>query len=190
MILSADAIRQAIVDSHLLVKPEYISLAAWESRCKFIEGCSFDLTLGRVFEPQEEEDVYLTTTERKLPNQREIQPYAKVRNEYGWNLTPGYYTAQTGEEVNLPFDIMGFLFPRASTFRPGVIPHVTTIKPGYSGALTFGLTVHTKFPISIGARLITLTFMLVNADSPKEVDAYGGIWSGKKVTTYGTERAF
>lgn len=194
MILTSDVIRQGINKNALISKPTYISYPDWEERCQFIEGCSFDLTIGRLFQPDPVVDTcFISETERKLPAQVELPPYHLVREGvYGWKLevSQGYYVAQTGESINLPPSVMGLLFPRASLFRPGVIPHVTTIKPGYSGALTFGLSVYSNFSVSLGARLITLVLVSIELASGAEVDAYEGIWSGNKVTTQGVERAF
>lgn len=194
MILTSDVIRQGIKENVLISRPPYISCPDWEERCQFIEGCSFDLTVGRLFQPDlTDTSCFISELERKLPAQTEIPPYHQVRaGVYGWSLeaSQGYYVAQTGEAVNLPQNVMGLLFPRASLFRPGIIPHVTTIKPGYSGALTFGLSVHSNFSISLGARLITLVMVMINVSDNVEVDAYSGIWSGNKVTTQGVERAF
>lgn len=207
MICSA-LIKELIKRKNLVTFPENSLNITLESRLdEGIEGSVWDLTVSEIHVPIESyrQCPHISRSSRCLPEYRKL-----FMDNDTWILTPGHYLIKSLETINMPIEMSGLVIPRTSVFRAGLIPTGTRISPGYSGNIVTGLYIPHETPIfSIerGARLMSVSFdtiILPNrvydwfleryALSPDEtaqaVGKYDGIWSGGKVTTDATERAF
>lgn len=110
-------------------------------------------------------------------------------NDLIYHLFPTYYLLQSAEVFSLPSHIGGIVLPRSSFFNAECVVCGTRIAPGFSGQLRVGLYVCGRLGLDLqmGARFATVMFYRFTDGN---TDAYQGIWSGNKITTDGTERAY
>jgi deoxycytidine triphosphate deaminase len=97
-----------------------------------------------------------------------------------------YYVFTTIEEVDLPNDIVGFVQPRSTLFRSGVVMSAGVVSPGYNGSLTFGVSVMNPsgFAIELGSRVAHINFHYVDGSTAR----YRGQWQGGRIATDSEER--
>jgi dCTP deaminase len=89
----------------------------------------------------------------------------------------------TFEKVNLPEDILGFLYLRSSYARRGLLPWSQGIvEPGYRGALTIVIHNHSKnyLPIVGGQRI---THLMFSTAAEKTEQPYRDIYQGSATAT-------
>lgn len=101
-------------------------------------------------------------------------------SETNYILKPGhYYLFKTIETVNMPEDLVAFMFNRSSLFRCGASLRTAVIDPGYRGALTVGIKNESDHPIELekGARLLQIVFAKVDG----KTQSYDGRYQGGKV---------
>lgn len=145
------------------------------------EGVGFDLRLSGVYTIKGNGSLLVDT--RQTPKATPLDPDL----EGVFTLEPKrWYLATTIEEMNLPANMAGVIFPRSTLFRSGVELHTSITPPGYEGPLTFGLSVsHPEgFRIALGARFCHLVLMQVRQGSTK----YRGQWNQGRVDSPNEER--
>ncbi len=133
-----------------------------------VQGAGVDLRVDKVLEPKGK--AKLKISERWLPEVLET----------GFVLEPGrYYLMVTMEKVNMPEDLVAFMFNRSSLFRCGASLRTAVIDPGYHGELTVGVKNESGCEIELerGARVLQLVFAVVKGGSKK----YDGRYQGGKV---------
>ncbi|MBU1352790.1 MAG: deoxycytidine deaminase [Gammaproteobacteria bacterium] len=145
------------------------------------EGVGFDLRLSSLHTIQGQGSLLIET--RKTPKAEKLEPDA----EGIFTLTPNnWYLATTIEEMRLPSNLAGIVFPRSTLFRSGVELHTSITPAGYEGPLTFGLSVHNPagFRIASGARFCHLVLMQVKKGATK----YRGQWNQGRIDSPDEER--
>ena len=122
-------------------------------------------------------------TRRTAPTQLYTTGYKELD---GWDdgnfyLEPGeYYLITTIEEVVVPTDALGLIWPRTTLMRSGVTLETGVVNPGYEGPLTMGIMNHgpTWFRLEPGARFCHILFFPVDG----EAATYRGQWQGGRVS--------
>lgn len=195
--ITAGDIERLVWNNNLVQKPEYFTESEWKERLTNIEGSQFDLTIDKLYAQSPSSSPHLGRYSRNTGALVEVDLISLTSiNEEGWILYPEtHYIGLTGETVNFPNNLRGILNGRSSDYVIGIYPGVTNISPGYSGKLKFGMYVGTRTKLGKGARVITMTIQpivnyidIVSAVRDEDVQPYGGIWGGSKVTTDNTER--
>ncbi|KKQ43199.1 MAG: Deoxycytidine deaminase [Microgenomates group bacterium GW2011_GWC1_37_8] len=141
------------------------------------EGTGFDLRLGEIYEIKG--NGFLGIEERKTPNTEVLATYIKGKNRT-FSFKPGsYYLVKTIESVNLPESIGGYLFPRSTIFRSGLLQGLSQIAPGYSGQLVTSIANvgPCEVEIELGARFMHIQFEYVEGGG----SSYRGQWQGGRV---------
>lgn len=195
--ITAADIERLIWNNNLVERPEYFTEEEWSERVKDIEGSQFDLTIEKLYAQSPTSTPHLGRRSRDTGRLVEVDLLSLTSiDEEGWILYPdSHYIGLTGEVVNFPINLRGSLAGRSSDYVIGIYPGVTNISPGYSGKLKFGLYVGTRTKLGKGARIITMTVEpivnlidIISAAKGSDIQPYGGIWGGSKVTTDNTER--
>ncbi|WP_456475244.1 dCTP deaminase [Candidatus Pyrohabitans sp.] len=136
-----------------------------------IQGAGVDLRIDKLYDITSPAALY--KEERTLPELREIEGERYV-------LKPGkYYLCTTLERVNMPKDLVAFMFQRSTLFRCGVSLRTAVIDPGYRGVLTVGIKNEGGFEFTLerGSRIAQVVFARVEGDAV----AYEGRYQGGKV---------
>ncbi len=148
------------------------------------EGAGFDLRLAEVYSISG--DAFLGEEERKTPDITLVEKYEEGKKK-SITIKPGdFYLTKTIEDVNMPDYLTGFLTPRSTTFRSGLIMRTGNIPPGYCGGLTFGLYNAGPVPVTIelGARFVHVQFSEVMGKG----NMYRGQWQGGRVAATKKEK--
>lgn len=158
MFLGHDAIierirKQGLLENHL---PENI------------QGAGVDLRIGRLFEIKS--SAFLGAEKRSLPDLSDSEFVLKPNK---------YYLFVTMEKVNMPLDLVAFMFNRSSLFRCGASLRTAVIDPGYRGELTVGIKNEGEHEIVLerGARVLQLVFAEVKGGTK----GYNGRYQGGRV---------
>jgi dCTP deaminase/dUTP pyrophosphatase len=133
-----------------------------------IQGSGIDLRIERLVKLKN--SGFIGKNERRLP---EIQ-------EVNFTLKPHqYYLLVTMERVNMPKDLVAFMFNRSSLFRCGASLRTAVIDPGYQGELTVGIKNEGDHEIILekGARVLQLVFAAIRGGTRR----YNGRYQGGKV---------
>ncbi|RLF57562.1 MAG: dCTP deaminase [Thermoplasmata archaeon] len=90
-----------------------------------------------------------------------------------------YYLCITKEKVNMPNDLVAFIFPRSTLFRCGVSLKTAVVDPGYKGRLTMGIKNESKYEFKLEryARIAQIVFCEVKG----ETSAYSGRYQGGRI---------
>jgi dUTP pyrophosphatase len=90
-----------------------------------------------------------------------------------------YYLCTTKEKVNMPKDLVAFIFPRSTLFRSGVSLRTAVVDPGYKGRLTIGIKNETsrRFVLEKNARIAQIVFSRIHG----KATSYEGKYQGGKV---------
>ena len=136
-----------------------------------IQGAGVDLRIDKLYDITSPAALYKEG--RTLPELREIEGEHYV-------LKPGkYHLCTTLERVNMPKDLVAFMFQRSTLFRCGIALRTAVIDPGYSGVLTVGIKNEGNFEFTLerGARIAQVVFARVKGDAI----AYEGRYQGGRV---------
>jgi len=122
----------------------------------------FDVTVGRLFEFDEQGSLDFSNSEREVPDGKEIYTQKQSPEEkYGWwKLEPGAYKIKTNERFNIPHNLMGLAFPRSSLLRMGAFTQTAFWEAGFQGKAEFLLKVENPKGIKIkeNARITQVAF--------------------------------
>ena len=141
------------------------------------EGAGFDLRLGEIYKLKG--NGFLGIEERKTPDTELVASFKEGRKS-SFVIKPGdYLLVKTIENVNLPKEIGGFLFPRSTMFRSGLLQGLTQIASGYSGPLVTSVfnAGQCQVEIELGSRFMHVQFEYVEGGGR----AYRGQWQGGRV---------
>ena len=139
----------------------------------------FDMTVGKLFEFDEQGSLDFSNSERKIPEGRQV--YAQKQSpppgagggnssspkensseqKYGWwELKPGAYKIKTNERFNIPHDLMGMAYPRSSLLRMGAFTQTAFWEAGFQGKAEFLLKVENPEGVKIkeNARVTQIAF--------------------------------
>ncbi len=145
------------------------------------EGVGFDLRLDGVLQTEGKGALRCDTRQTSGAKALEGSPDGTYMLEHG-----EWYLVTTMETMNLPLNMAGLVFPRSTLFRSGVALHTSVVPPGYSGPLTFGLSVAMKdgFLIERAARFCHLVLFAVGKGATK----YRGQWNFGRIVAETPER--
>ncbi len=133
-----------------------------------VQGSGIDLRIDRLLEL--DGGAYFGKKELRLP----------TVSKRDFILDPdGYYLMVTMERVNMPPDLVAFMFNRSSLFRSGVSLRTAVIDPGYRGELTVGIKNEGRYGVELekGARVLQLVFSRVSGPTK----GYRGRYQGGRV---------
>lgn len=175
--------------------PEEYRLA-WQTRCNWIEGCLFDLTLDKLLWPRGNGEIpHIGDQNRNLPEwQGKSSSDYKL---YAWDNAR--HLVHTQETINMPKWISGYIWQRYSFIAAGAHEPCTRVAPGFSGQIKHGLDAAYGLSLERGTRTVGIEFQAYYVpdvyrnihDYVDEIDVYSGIWGGSKTDTGGkTERGY
>jgi deoxycytidine triphosphate deaminase len=130
-----------------------------------VQGAGVDLRIERLLKL--DCGGFLGRVERRLPD--------VSRSKF--ELEPGrYYLFVTMERVNMPDDLVAFMFNRSSLFRCGASLRTAVIDPGYHGKLTVGIRNEGEHELELerGARVLQLVFSEVRGATKRYMGRYQG----------------
>lgn len=133
-----------------------------------VQGAGVDLEIDNVYEPVSGASLFRDS--RRLPELREIR-------DDTYALRPGkYYLCTTREKVNMPKDLVAFIFQRSTLFRCGVTLRTAVVDPGYSGVLTIGIKNEgpKDFLLQRGSRICQIVFSTIHG----KAQGYEGRYQG------------
>ena len=121
MFIARDEIIRRIKEEKLI---ENVSMDA-------IQPSGVDLSIDRLYIMKSHSALY--KDKKEMPEIEEV-----VSDSYV--IKPKeYYLFRTKEWVNMPKDLVAFIFPRSTIFRCGVSLRTAVVDPGYKGYLTVGI---------------------------------------------------
>lgn len=134
-----------------------------------IQGAGVDLEIDELYRIASPS--FLGKKERRLPKLEKVDSFVLAPREY--------YLCVTREKVNMPLDLVAFIFPRSTLFRCGVSLRTAIVDPGYKGRLTIGIKNETEYEFRLErhARIAQIVFCLVKG----ETGEYKGIYQGGKI---------
>jgi deoxycytidine triphosphate deaminase len=133
-----------------------------------VQGAGVDLEIDLLYQPIS--GASLRRRARSLPELREVRGDTYV-------LAPGkYYLCTTHEKVNMPRDLVAFIFQRSTLFRCGVSLRTAVVDPGYTGTLTIGIINEgpEDFVLERGARICQIVFSAIQGDAAGYKGRYQG----------------
>ena len=162
------------------------------------EGAGFDLRVDRLWtlstvdaeylsiaeHPGAEVPGSLTVETRRTPLAQEYHTgpigWAGPDDGYYYLVSGRYYLITTLEEVQVPEDALGLIWPRTTLMRSGVTLETGVVNPGYHGRLTMGIHHHGPglFRLQPGARFCHILFFGVMGAT----GAYRGQWQGGRIS--------
>ncbi|MEF8847036.1 MAG: deoxyuridine 5'-triphosphate nucleotidohydrolase [Candidatus Paceibacterota bacterium] len=152
--LNEDQIRKLIEEKDLI--QNYIDLDLQ------LTPNGFDMTIGELFEFDEQGALDFSNSEREVPEGKEIYTQKQSpKDKYGWwELEPGAYKVKTNERFNIPHNLMGMAYPRSSLLRMGLFTQTAFWEAGFQGKAEFLLKVENPKGVKIkeNARVTQIAF--------------------------------
>jgi len=149
------------------------------------EGCGVDIRIGELYEMGNEEG-FLHIDTRKTPDFKLIAKFENNKTAKA-KLEPGkVYSAKTIEKINTPENLFGWLIPRSTLYKCGIVVQGIKTDPGYKGNFSFIMinTSNKNFEIEMGARIASIVFHTVDGKS----NLYQGQWQGGRIFTSKEEK--
>lgn len=167
MILGRDEILRLIKNEPPLIEG-YLDLGTQ------LQPAGFDLTVNRIYVPEEEGEIDFSNERRKIPRWRELN----MRDD-AFLLKPGAYIISYNEKVNLPLNIAAIVKPRSSLLRMGATIATALWDPGYRGRGKSLLIVFNPHGIRLhrNARVAQMIFLLVTGGTGA---GYKGLFQHEK----------
>ena len=126
----------------------------------------FDLTVGSIYEFDNQGALDFSNKERKTPEGKIILPQKKtLKDKFGWwNLKKGAYRVRTNETVNMPDNLAALAFSRSSLLRIGAFTQNAVWDAGFRGRSEFILVIENPKGIMLkqNARISQLVFIKIN----------------------------
>lgn len=149
------------------------------------EGCGVDIRIGELHEMADEEG-FLHIETRKTPNFKLIAKFENGKTTRV-KLKPGkVYSVKTIERINTPENLFGWMIPRATLYKCGIVVQGIKTDPGYKGNFSFIMinTSDRDFEIEMGARIACIVFHTVDG----KANLYKGQWQGGRTFIQNEER--
>ena len=119
----------------------------------------------------------ISTDGKKIADRAEVEPVSHQGTQF-YDLTPGEYIVVYEETVRIPEDSIGFVFPRSSLIRNGVMLYTAVWDAGYEGKGEGLLKVNSRIRIEPESRIGQL--VLANAETE---ELYDGSYQGERLET-------
>lgn len=142
------------------------------TRPEQIQPNGVDLTLGAVFQPIDAGQIMQAG--KTIGDRQEVAPSEVTDTSEIYYLPPGAYVVRYSEQLQVPDDHIGFIYPRSSLLRNGCMLHTAVWDAGYEGQGAGLLVVHHDIEIEAGARIGQ--FVLAAAD---HTGTYEGSYQGE-----------
>ena len=138
-----------------------------------IQPNGIDLCVAKVFKRKPEIYKFVLSKEKNKCRQIHIYEIPSVYQhdlgDYGWNLNVGYYIIEMKEKVSIGDTEAGFVLPRSSLIRNGVMLSTGLYDSGYSGSMRHAMNiVDTNFILGKDVRIAQ--FILFNAEAISQYD--------------------
>ncbi|OGM02453.1 hypothetical protein A2115_02680 [Candidatus Woesebacteria bacterium GWA1_41_8] len=148
------------------------------------EGAGFDLRLGEVYKLVGKG--FLGLDERSTPETKLYKCFNPKKVEKVLIRPGDYYVVKTLESVNIPEDLVAYVYMRSTLHRSGVVLFSNQVNPGYIGGLSFGMTNlgRSTLEVELGARFCHIQFERVEGGGSK----YRGQWQGGRVSATKKEK--
>ncbi|MFQ5975434.1 MAG: dCTP deaminase [Candidatus Hydrothermarchaeales archaeon] len=134
-----------------------------------IQGAGVDIRIDKLYSLKT--SGFIGKTERELPEIEKLDNFV---------IKPKvFYLFKTLERINMPSDLVAFMFPRSTLFRCGISLRTAVIDPGYKGELTVGLFNESEREVTLErhARVAQLVFARVKG----ETKLYNGRYQDGKI---------
>ncbi|QCC49951.1 deoxyuridine 5'-triphosphate nucleotidohydrolase [Halapricum salinum] len=128
-----------------------------------------DLTLDAVFE--QVSPGRISTDGKTIGDRKEVDAANDV-----FALEPGGYVVRYADQIRIPEDHVGFLYPRSSLLRNSCMLDTAVWDAGYEGRGEGLLEVHHDIEIERGARIAQLVLARASHDS-----TYTGSYQGENI---------
>ena len=119
-----------------------------------------DLRVSKIFKYSKEDDYFLLSDNEK--HVRRLEEVEKNSDGY-YVLDEGYYVLTFENEISVGANECGWVYPRSTLMRNGLIIHSCVYDSGYVGTMLSGLTVNCKAYIAPHTRVAQ--FVTVDADA-------------------------
>jgi len=134
-----------------------------------IQGAGVDLRIDELYSLISEG--FIGKSKRTLPENTALDNFI---------LKPkGFYLFKTVEKINMPSDLVAFMFPRSTLFRCGISLRTAVIDPGYKGELTVGLFNESERKIKLEKHARVAQLVLANVSGGTKL--YEGRYQGGKI---------
>lgn len=127
-----------------------------------VQPAGVDLTVAEVFRPSEEAVGKLTQDRKEIADRKRVAP---VGESDMYQLDRGAYIVVYGEELAIPEDAVGYVYPRSSLMRNFSMLHTAVWDPGYEGRGEALLEVNHPIEIEQGARIAQIVLCDAESDS-------------------------
>jgi deoxycytidine triphosphate deaminase len=144
-------------------------------RAEQVQPNGVDLTLGAVFEQVGAGRI--GREGKTVGERREVEPTAvadgdddRLTGDSVYRLEPGGYVVRYAEEVRIPEEHVGFLYPRSSLLRNGCMLNTAVWDAGYEGRGEGLLEVHHEIELEPGARIAQLVIAAADHEGTYDGD--------------------
>ncbi len=137
-----------------------------------VQPAGVDLTVKKISRFKTEGILSVDNNDRVISEVDDL----KIINSF-FSLTPGAYMVRYNEEIQIPENTIGLVFPRSSLMRMGATIHTAVWDPGYKGKGISLLTVYNNLKIQVNSRISQL-ILIKTEDTPNTL--YNGIYQNEK----------
>ena len=147
-----------------------------------LQMCGVDLTVEKIVEFTNRDirgTLDFDNTKRVIPTADERPRFRRdlhKLDDWSYFLSPGAYLVHYNEEVNIPENVLGIVFPRSSLMRMGATLQSAVWDPGYNGKGCGLLIVHKNIEIWKNARIGQIIFLTTDAKI-----TYKGIFQNERL---------
>lgn len=135
------------------------------------QPCGVDLTLRYISKWTSPATIDFDNTHRQAAR-TSIVPFCSKAHTV--TLQPGAYLVDFNENVKIPKNCMGSVFPRSSLWRSGVSVQAGVVDAGYEGAM--GALLEVKNPSGVILYKDAKLAQLVLEQMEQEVEGYNGVY--------------
>ncbi len=125
-----------------------------------LEGGAYDLRVGecRIVDFKRAHP-WICRDYQLIPEAWKYAPHTSNGQEVWGTISDRYMLLTTVEEIHMPADLRGLIFPKMALVSCGLQLLVSAVAPGYHGKLTFGLVNHGILAyIGKNARIASIVF--------------------------------
>ncbi len=134
-----------------------------------IQGAGVDLRIDELYSLISEG--FIGKSKRTIPENKKLDNFILRPN--------GFYLFKTVEKINMPSDLVAFMFPRSTLFRCGISLRTAVIDPGYKGELTVGLFNESEREVKLEKHARVAQLVLANVSGGTKL--YEGRYQGGKI---------
>ena len=141
---------------------------------KQVQPAGVDLTLSELYDISELSTFELLGDDRVHRNRDEVS-MVRHGDQTMYEVDEGWYLARYNEVVDIPDNVVGFVWPRSTLMRNGVMVTSAVWDPGYKGQGFGGLYTPGRTLLGNGERIAQIVFMEVR----NSTGTYDGEYQGE-----------